>query len=85
MKVARPVRWEGWRKPVGVIRPLAALSLPNVTVLAAKATVMGSPLVKKDSSVSSSRVMVRAVPSEEREKEALAKERGGPVGAFHAR
>ena len=28
-KVARPVRWEGWRKPAGAIRPLAALSLPN--------------------------------------------------------
>ena len=27
--MARPVRWEGWRKPAGAIRPLAALSLPN--------------------------------------------------------
>ena len=29
--MARPVRWEGWRRSAGAIRPSAALSLPNVS------------------------------------------------------
>ena len=29
VKAARPVRWGGWRRPAGVVRPLAAPSPPN--------------------------------------------------------
>ena len=29
VKVARPVRWGGWRRPAGAVRPLAAPSPPN--------------------------------------------------------